>query len=109
MTFSNKVVSSKTNEEVFEEAFTHLANEPVFSALKKYDPETFGEMKASAHEQFKKGASQIEVVGAMGDILNKASTKFLPKASNKTLIKFARLDIDLLQKLEDKEPILCLK
>lgn len=91
---------------VLEKALLEIS---AFATIKKYDPKTYSQIIENMTVQMKKGASLIEVKQVATKYLQPLGTKSLPKASNKTLIMFARETINILAKLEEIDPILCLK
>lgn len=90
----------------FSEAFLNIS---AFKTIQRYDPETYKRILAALDDQIKKGASQIELQGVIAGYVTTIATRTMPGSGNEALIRFARAMVDLLRKLEQKDPILCLK
>lgn len=86
-----------------------LANISAFQTIKKYEPETYKQIIANMDAQLKKGASPVEVKQVVGSYIQLLANKSLPRTSDKALIMFASETIKVLEKLEKKDPILCMK
>ena len=80
-----------------------------FQTIKKYEPKTYQQIIKGMEAQMKKGASIIEIQQGVGAYIQLLAGKALPKTSNKALIMFAGETINVLKKLENMEPILCMK
>lgn len=90
----------------FDEAFINI---PVFKTIKKYEPDSYQEIMAAMDSQIKKGASMIELQQIGANYIKVIAGKTMPHSSDEALIEFARVLIDHLKKLEEKDPILCMK
>ncbi len=89
-----------------EEAFKDIS---AFQAIRKYEPKTYQQILKDMEAQMKKGASMLEIQQETGGYMQILASKALPRTSDKALIMFAREIINILEMLEKKEPILCMK
>ncbi len=81
----------------------------IFQTIKKHEPKIFQQIIKGMEAQMKNGASLLEIQQEMEAYIQLRVGKALPKTSNKALIMFAGETINVLKKLENKEPILCMK
>jgi len=90
----------------FSEALLSIS---AFKTIQKYDPEAYKRIIAALENQLRKGASQIEWQGEVATYIKTIGTRMMSQSSDEALISFTKLLVDMLQKLEQKDPILCLK
>lgn len=86
-----------------------LKDMPVFEAIKKYEPRIYKQILHKMEIQMKNGASIIEMQQEVGNYMELILGRVLPITSDEALIKFAHETINILQILESKSPILCIK
>jgi len=80
-----------------------------YKPMKKYDPHTFDEMIDSVVNELQKGSSIVEVQQDASKRIEKIAFNRLYKTSDKVIIDFARQMTYILNKLESKDPFVCLK
>lgn len=90
----------------FDKAFLYI---PAFKTIKKYEPDSYQEMMAAMDAQILKGASMIELQRIVANYMEVIAGKTMPHSSDEALIDFAHVAIDVLKKLGEKNPILCMK
>jgi hypothetical protein len=88
------------------EAFLNIS---VYKTIQQYEPETYQKIMAELDEQIKKGATRIELQQTVASHLKVLVTRTMSRSSDEALIRFVQVLIDSLKKLEEKDPILCLK
>jgi len=94
-------IPSDTNES--------FEDEPTFRAIQKYEPETYQKIKTVMIEQLKKGASGFEAGHIAADYMEEMGIRCMARTSNDALINYAQVIVDVLKKIEERDPILCLK
>ncbi|WP_409523689.1 hypothetical protein [Nitrincola sp. MINF-07-Sa-05] len=80
-----------------------------FQSIKRYEPETYQSLIVALDELASKGAGETELQSAIAQHVMALAISTMPQASNEALIGFAKATIDILAKLEQVDPILCLK
>jgi len=80
-----------------------------FKVIQRYDPETYNNIVDSLDDQIKRGASQIELQETISSYTQIIAIRSLASSSNDALVQFAKAIVDILRKLEQIDPILCLK
>lgn len=87
----------------------YFASNVAFQTIKKYEPEMYKHIIANLDVHIKKGTSMVEIKQDIASYVESLAFKYLPRTSDKALIMFTRENIEMLSKLEKKDPILCLK
>lgn len=82
---------------------------PVFQSIAKYEPQIYRQIIESMQAQMRQGASVLEAQQEAGAYIQLLASRALPNASNKALIMFAAETVKIMKKLDDREPILCIK
>jgi len=88
---------------------TALKDISAFQAIKKYEPKKYQQIIKGMDTQMKNGASILEMQESVGSYIQLIAGKALPKTSDKALVMFADEIISVLKKLENEDPILCMK
>jgi len=80
-----------------------------FETIRRYTPNTYEKILKEFDILLKKGASQLEIESAIADYIQAIAEETMPVSSDDALIKFARATIEVLKKLGEQDPILCIK
>ncbi len=91
---------------IFKEIFLDTL---VGRTIQKYEPKVFEQIITDMEEQFKKGATRIELQQTGANHIKTLAERLIPMSSDETLIRFVQNLVDTLRKLVEKDPILCLK
>jgi ATP-dependent protease ClpP protease subunit len=98
-------LASYTRADIAEELLT----QPLYTVIKKKEPETFNEMVSIFEAKLKDGASLDAIVGLVLPLMQESMLNKLGYADDLTLLDFVDVMIDELQILNDKKPLLCMQ
>ena len=86
-----------------------LLDIPVYRTLQKYESEVFEQIITGMNEQFKKGATFLEIQETGANRIWMLASRLLSMSSDETLIRFGQILVDMSRKLVEIDPFLCLK
>jgi len=100
-----------TNYQKFDidEVINELNKYSVYNTIKKYDSRTYNQIVTNIKEKYTRGASLLEIQITTSQYLEKIATDSLPYTSNEAIVLFFKTLVEVLQKLNNKDPFLCLK
>jgi hypothetical protein len=94
----------KTNE-----IHAEIAKYRAFKAIKAHEPEIYDNIVAELERKMRTGATRLDIQQALAAYIDALATESLPRTSNQALIEFTVQTTRILKKLEDQDPILCIK
>lgn len=86
-----------------------LLDIPVYRTLQKYESDVFEQIISDMNEHFKKGATLLEMQASGANRIWILANRLLPMSSDETLTRFGQILVDILRKLVETDPILCLR
>lgn len=96
-------------EEVREKIEKILSDFPLFAYLKEKEPKTYNRLLSDLKRHIEKGASGVEIQQIGARYALRIAEKYLPRTSDKALLNFFKSNVDILENLNKRSPIMCLK
>jgi hypothetical protein len=84
-----------------------LLTVPVFRTIQEYEPEIYATIRAAFALQIEKGLGPMEIQRTIGRYVEQVAIVGLARAGDEAVVSYTRFRIELLQYLEQEEPLFC--
>ncbi len=102
--FAKTAAGLRINPKEIEKSLLEI---PVYRTIKKYDPETYDKIVETMRKSIKKGDSRTKLITRARTHIAKLLERYIPYASDDTIIEFTKLLIDQMNHLGNTSGDLC--